>query len=449
MNLDTLLNQRAVRGKPVRVGLIGTGKFGSMYLAQARRTKGIQVIGVADVNEERMRAALARTDWPAECLKPAKTSGQINDAAASGRVALTEDATELIGADLDVVIEATGSPIAGTLHTLSAISAGRHIIMVTVEADVLVGPLLRQRADQAGVVYSLAYGDQPALICELVDWARTCGFDVVAAGKGTKYLPEYHYSTPETVFDYYGFTAEQVRKGHFNAKMFNSFLDGTKSAIEMAAVANATGLTPQPQGLRFPPVGVDRLADVLKPVGDGGMLSHRGTVEVVSSVNRDGTPVPGDLRWGVYVIFQAGTDYVQQCFEEYSVLRDQSGKFAALYRPTHLIGLELGISVASVALRHEPTGTPCGFVADVVACAKRNLAAGEMLDGEGGCTVFGKLMNAQASLARRALPMGLASEVRVLRPVAKDQVLGYEDVELLGDHAVVKLRRELEGSYAG
>jgi predicted homoserine dehydrogenase-like protein len=446
VNLDAQLRERAARGRPVRVGLIGAGKFGSMFLAQARQTAGLQIVGVADLSVERMRDALRRTDWPADRFRPARTSGAINDAAAAGRVALAEGAAELIGADLDVIIEATGSPEAGTRHALAAIAARRHVVMVTVEADALVGPLLRQRANQAGVLYSLAYGDQPALVCELVDWARACGFEVVAAGKGTKYLPEYHYSTPETVFAHYGLSAEHARRGHLNAKMFNSFLDGTKSAIEMAAVANATGLVPQPTGLSFPPVGVDRLADVLKPESDGGILTHSGTVEVVSSLNRDGSPLPGDLRWGVYVTFRASSEYVQQCFGEYGVLRDRSGRYAALYRPSHFIGLELGISVASVALRHEPTGAPSSFMADVVACAKRDLAAGEMLDGEGGYTVFGRLVAARESVACRALPIGLASEARILRPVAMDRVLRYEDVDLQGDSTAAKLRRQLEES---
>jgi predicted homoserine dehydrogenase-like protein len=212
----------------------------------------------------------------------------------------------------------------------------------------------------------------------------------------------------------------------------------------MAAVANATGLRPQPSGLGFPPVGVDRLADVLKPQSDGGLLAHGGTVEVVSSLHRDGSPVPGDLRWGVYLTFRATSAYVQQCFGEYGLLCDRSGEYAALYRPSHLIGLELGISVASVALRQEPTGTPHGLVGDVAACAKRDLVAGDVLDGEGGYTVFGKLMPAQASLGGGALPMGLASEAKVLRPIAKDQVLRYEDVDLPGNRTVVRLRREME-----
>ena len=351
MNLYKALIQRADSQGPVRVGLIGAGKFGSMFLAQARRTRGFQVVGLADLTAERARDALVRTGWPEPQVKVAQSAGQINEAAAAGRIAITEDAESLIAADLDVVVECTGAVEAGTRHALAAIEAGRHVVMVTVEADALVGPVLRRRADRAGVVYSLAYGDQPALVCEMVDWARTSGFEVVAAGKGTKYLPQYHYATPETVFEHYGFSAEQIARGDLNAKMFNSFLDGTKSAIEMAAISNATGLIPQQEGLRFPPAGIDDLAEVLKPKSDGGCLTHSGTVEVVSCLNRDGSPVPRDLRWGVYVTVKASTDYVRQCFEQYGLLTDSSGWYAAMYRPSHLVGLELGVSIASVALR--------------------------------------------------------------------------------------------------
>ena len=444
MNLHTLLKQRAASNQPVRVGLIGAGKFGSMYLAQARVTDGIHLVAVADLQLERASSAMARTGWPAEQVARAETGTQICDAAAGGKTVITEDPAALITADLDVVVECTGNPEAGARHALSAIEAGCHVVMVTVEADALIGPLLARRAEQAGVVYSMAYGDQPALICEMVDWAHACGFSVVSAGKGTKHRPEYHYSTPETVFDHFGLSPEQIETGGFNAKMFNSFLDGTKSAIEMAAVANATGLAPQPHGLSFPPLGVTDLADGLKPRADGGLLSHRGTVEVVSCVNADGTLVPGDLRWGVYVTFDAPSDYTKQCFGEYGMLVDRSGQFAAMFRPNHLIGLELGVSVASAALRREPTGVSRQLMGDVVACAKRDLAVGEQLDGEGGYTVFGKLLPARDSISRRALPMGLAAESQVIRPVARNQVVNYEDVQLPQDSLIVRLRQELE-----
>jgi predicted homoserine dehydrogenase-like protein len=317
-----------------------------------------------------------------------------------------------------------------------------------VEADALAGPLLKRRADEAGIVYSLAYGDQPALICEMVDWARAAGFEVIAAGKGTKYLPIYHASTPDTVWDHYGLTAEDAQKGGMNAQMFNSFLDGTKSAIEMAAVANATGLA-APEGLSFPPVGVDDLARILKPREDGGVLAQRGQVEVIASLERDTRPVFRDLRWGVYVTFAAHSDYVARCFKEYGLITDPSGRYSSMYKPFHLIGLELGISVASVGVRREPTGAPVGWQGDVVATAKRDLAAGEVLDGEGGYTVYGKLLPAQMSLKLGGLPLGLAHGVKLIRPVKAGQAVGWDDVAYDGDALAVKVRREMERAFGG
>jgi predicted homoserine dehydrogenase-like protein len=345
--------------------------------------------------------------------------------------------------EVEIVIDATGSPSAGIAHVLACCAARKHVVMVNVEADALAGPWLAARAREAGIVYSLAYGDQPALICEMVDWARAAGFEVVAAGKGTKYLPAYHASTPDTVWQHYGVSAEQAAAGGMNAQMFNSFLDGTKSAIEMAAVANATGLA-APEGLSFPPCGVDDLARVLRPRVDGGALAHRGQVEVISSLERDGRPVFRDLRWGVYVVFAAGGEYVERCFREYGLVTDPSGRYTAMYKPYHLIGLELGISVASVGLRGEATGQPQGFVGDVAATAKRDLAAGEVLDGEGGHRVYGRLLPAQRSLALGALPLGLAHGVRLTRPVAAGEAVRWADVEFDAASLAVRVRRALE-----
>jgi predicted homoserine dehydrogenase-like protein len=351
----------------------------------------------------------------------------------------------MIAADgVEVIIEATGNPVVGIHHALRCFYHGRHLVMVNVEADALVGPLLARRAREAGVVYSLAYGDQPALICELVDWARATGFEVVCAGKGTKYLPEYHASTPDTVWDHYGFTDEQVEAGGLNPRMFNSFIDGTKSAIEMAAVANATGLTPSPEGLGFPPAGADDLAAVCRPREDGGSLHHPGTVEVVSSLERDGRPVERDLRWGVYVTFKAPTDYAARCFSEYGLVTDDSGFNTALYRPYHLIGLELGISVAYAALQGEATGAPTGFRGDVVATAKRELTAGERLDGEGGYAVYGRLMPVEDSLAQGALPIGLAHGIELRNAIAAGEMVRWSDVVIDEGQEPVRFRRQME-----
>ena len=445
MNLARMLAQREAEHQPVRVAVIGCGKFATMYLTQARITPGIHIVGVADLDLERARANLSSAGWPQSQSDAATVDAAIN----SGGTCLTEDAFALIKDErIDVVVEATGIPHAGIRHCQSAISAGHHVVMVNVEADVLAGPLLAQQAGAAGVVYSLAWGDQPALICEHIDWARSCGFEVTAAGKGTRYLPEYHSLTPDTVWDVLQQYLEIDDPGSINLQMFNSFLDGSKSAIEMTAVCNATGLVPQAQGLSFPPSSRFALADVCKPQENGGVLTCTGTTEVVSSLNRCGEPVDHHLAMGTFVIVRPESDYARQCFREYHMLPDQSGRYGALYRPTHMIGLELGVSIASVALRGEPTGQPYCFSSDVVAVAKRDLKAGETLDGEGGHCVYGRQMPAGASIARNALALGLSGGLTLTRDVGAGEVLCEDDAALDNADDAVQVRRAMTTAFA-
>src|SRR3569832_1479332 len=307
---------------------------------------------------------------------------------------------------IEVIVEATGIPGAGIAHCLSAIDNGKHIVMVNVEADALAGPLLARKAKAAGVVYSLAWGDQPALICDQGDWVRAAGCKVIAAGKGTRYEPHYHQSNPDNVWDILDKYLNIADRKSINPKMFNSFVDGTKSGIEMTAVCNATGLLPQSDGLHFPPATRFELADVCKPKSEGGTLEKEGVTEVTSSVYRDGRAVP------------------------------------------HHLGLELGISVASAALRGEPTGAPTGFRSDVVATAKRPLKAGEILDGEGGFCVWGKQTPADVSLARGLLPLGLAHDVKLKRDIPEGGALSWSDVEVDASDTAVKVRREMEAAFA-
>lgn len=449
MNLYSKLQQLSSDDKPIRVGLIGSGKFGSMFLSQVRHIPGMHLLGIADLDRNRAMAALDNTGWDTAT----RTTNSLDDAYKSGKTCLTEDSEALIRyQQLDVVIDATGNPAAGIRHALLAAENGKHIVMVNVEADVLAGAYLVEQFRQAGLVYSMAYGDQPALVCEMIDWARTCGFRVVAAGKGTKYLPSYASSTPDTVWEHYGLSPEEAAKGGMNPQMFNSFLDGTKSSIEMAAISNASGLIAPKDGLSFPPVGVHDLPQILKPTSQGGILEQAGMVEVVSSQERDGRHVFGDLRWGVYITFEAmeddgrGAEYVRRCFREYQVMTDSTGRYATLFRPSHLIGLELGVSVASAAIRGEPTGTPSGLSSDVVAVAKKDLSPGEKLDGEGGYTVWGRIARAEDSLAMGGLPIGLAHGMSLKRGVPKGQVVTWADVNIT-DSQAVKVRREMEAMF--
>ena len=445
MNLYEGLRRRAAEGRPVRIGLIGAGKFGSMYLAQVPRTPGVQLVAIADLAPAAAQANLARVGWAPE----RSAARSIDEAAREGRTHVGDDWRALVAHPaIDVVVECTGHPIAAVEHCLAAFEAGKHVVNVTVEADAFCGPLLARRAAQAGVVYSLAFGDQPALICDLVDWARTCGFPVVAAGRGHKWLPHFSRSTPETVWGHYGLTPEQARRGGLNPKMFNSFLDGSKPSIECTAVSNATGLGVPGDGLLYPPASIADIPFVTRPRDEGGQLERKGMVEVISSLERDGRVIPYDIRMGVWVTVEAETDYIRHCFEEYNAHTDPSGRYFTLYKRWHLIGLEVGVSVASVALRGEPTGVATGWNADVVATAKRDLKPGDVLDGEGGYTVWGKLLPAATSRRLGGLPLGLAHDVKVVRPVAQGQSLSWDDVQIDTGTAAYRLRREMEAMFA-
>ncbi len=441
MSLYQQLQQRAADNKPIRVALIGAGKFGAMYLAQVPRTPGVHLLGIADLSIDNARANLARVGWPAH----QSTASSIDDALKNGLTYLTQDWQALVSHPLvDVVVECTGNPIAAVEHCLSAFAHGKHVVNVTVEADAFCGPLLARKAADAGLVYSLAFGDQPALICDLVDWARTCGFPVTAAGRGHKWLPHFSESTPETVWGNYGLTPEQAARGGLNPKMFNSFLDGSKPSIECTAVSNATGLHVPSNGLLYPPASVEDIPLVTRPMSEGGVLERKGMVEVISSLEADGRVIPYDIRMGVWVTVEAETDYIKHCFEEYNAHTDPSGRYFTLYKRWHLIGLEVGMSVASVALRGEATGVAQGWHADVVATAKRDLQAGEMLDGEGGYTVWGKLLPAQTSARMGGLPLGLAHQVKLIRAVKKGQSLCWDDVAMDTGLPAYKVRREME-----
>src|SRR6185437_9877838 len=445
MSLHAKLLERQAQQRPIRVGLIGAGKFGAMYLHQVPRTPGIHLVGIADLAPSRAIENLARIGWSKERY----AARDLEEAQRHGTTHLGEDWPALVAHPaIEIIIECTGNPPAAVEHCLAAFAAGKHVINVTVEADAFCGPILAQRAREAGVLYSLAYGDQPALAAELVDWARVAGFPVVAAGRGHKWLPHYRESTPETVWEHWGPSAEQAARGGLNAKMFNSFLDGSKSASESAAVANATGLDAPSEGLAFPPGSVDDIPRLMRPRAEGGVLDRKSMVEVVSCLAADGTPIANDIRKGVWVAFEGESDYARHCFEEYKVVTDPSGRYMCAYKKWHLIGLELGYSVASIALRGEATGVAGGFNADVAATAKRALAKGEMLDGEGGYTVYGKLAPAAASLERQYLPLGLAHQVKLTRAIAKDAPITWADVEIDESLPALRLRREMEAQFA-
>jgi len=409
----------------INIAFIGCGKFISMFLSQYNQLKKIKIDTIVDLDIEGAKS---------NCIKSGLKKETVE------KINFVNSLDSILNRNIEIFIEATGNPIAGTLHAYKIIQVKKNIIMVNVEADVLCGKYLSDLAKENNVIYSMAYGDQPSLIIEQIEWARLNGFFVTCAGKGTKYHPSFEYSTPESVWNNYGMTAEQAKKAGMNPKMFNSFVTGDKSSIEMAAVANASGLKCPVNGLTYPPVGVYDIANKLIPKDKGGQIDHEGQVEVISSIDRKKIQIENDLRWGVYIVIKAQNNYVKNCFKEYGMVTDNSGEYSAIWRPYHYVGLELAQSIYSIALDKKPTGYTKFFNADVVSVAKKDLASGEILDGEGGFASRGRLVASKDSIEGKFLPLGLSDGAKTKKSIKKDEFIKIDDVEINWKQEVLKAR---------
>ena len=409
----------------INIAFIGCGKFISMFLSQYNQLKKIKIDTIVDLDIERAKS---------NCIKSGLKKETVE------KINFVNSLDSILNRDIEIFIEATGNPIAGTQHAYKVIQSKKNIIMVNVEADVLCGKYLSDLAKENNVIYSMAYGDQPSLILEQIEWARLNGFFVTCAGKGTKYHPSFEYSTPENVWNNYGMTAGDAKNAGMNPKMFNSFVTGDKSSIEMAAVANASGLKCPKNGLTYPPVGVYDIANKLIPKDNGGLIDHEGQVEVISSIDRNKIQIENDLRWGVYIVIKAQNNYVKDCFKEYGMVTDNSGEYSAIWRPYHYVGLELAQSIYSIALDKKSTGHTKFFNADVVSIAKKDLSSGEILDGEGGFTSRGRLVTSRNSVDNNFLPLGLSDGAKTKKSIKKDEFIKIDDVEINWNQEVLKAR---------
>ena len=404
------------RSEPIRVAFIGCGKFVSMFLAQYNQLEKIVIDTIIDINEDQAKK---------NCLNSGLTKETISN------INFVNSLDQALDRNIEIFIEATGNPIVGTVHAKKIIDKKKHIILVNVEADITCGKYLSDLAFKNKVVCSMAYGDQPSLILEQIEWARLNGFEVTCAGKGTKYHPSFEYSTPDTVWGHYGLTKERAEnESGMNPKMFNSFLCGDKSAIEMCAVSNAADLKCPDNGLTFPAIGVYDIAKTMIPKSEGGVIDYDGQVEVISSIDLDKKDVPHDLRWGVYIVLKAQNEYVKNCFKDYGMVTDPSGNYSAIWRPYHYVGLELAQSIYSVALDNKATGFTKNYNADVAAIAKKDLKIGDKLDGEGGFCARGRLITSQKSKKENILPLGLSDNAIVKKNINKDELIKLSDVEL-------------------
>ncbi len=423
MFLQTKLDNRK---EPIRIAFIGCGKFVSMFLAQYNHLNKIQIDSIVDLNINQAKKNCSNSGLSSESIEKIYFSNSLD---------------EILDRNIEIFIEATGNPIIGTVHADKIIKNKKNIILVNVEADITCGKYLSDLADKNNVICSMAYGDQPSLILEQVEWARLNGFDVVCAGKGTKYHPSFEYSTPDTVWGHYGLSKERAEnESGMNPKMFNSFLCGDKSAIEMCAVSNAANLKCPSNGLTFPPVGVYDIAKKMIPKKNGGLIDSEGQVEVISSIDLEKKNIENDLRWGVYIVLKAKNEYVKNCFKDYGMVTDSSGNYSAIWRPYHYIGLELAQSIYSIALDNKATGFTKNYNAEVASIAKKDLKKGEKLDGEGGFCARGRLITSEKSKKEKILPLGLTDNAILKKDIIKDEIIKMKDVELNLPKEVIEAR---------
>ncbi len=442
--LSTDLAKREDEENPIRVGIIGAGKFGSGLATQLMQTPGITPSVVADIDLDRARHAYTSSGVPEAEIKTVELPSDINDAIVMEERAITDDALALAEADLvDVVVEATGLPDVGARTAYHAIMHGKHVVMVNVEADVVVGPILRRMADAAGVVYTLVDGDQPGVTMNMVEWARTLGFEIVAAGRGTTLYQDDPQGTPGSVMERFGFDADTLTRRSINLKMFNSFRDGTKAQTEMTALANMAGLVPDVRGMHEPSVNIADIPKALSLEEEGGILSRHGVVELANSVGEDGkTLLDNPLNMGVFVVIRAEHPFIQEDLGSYFLHANDNDHNFLLYRPYHLVAVEAPITIAKAVIHGHATGAPSAVpTAELVTVAKRDLEPGDVLDGSGGYTVLGACEKASVASANRLLPLGIAFGAKVNEPIPEGETITHGMVELDEDSFALKLRR--------
>lgn len=419
--LHTELQAYAASGRTIRVGVVGAGQMGEGLVAQMQLMVGVRARAVADVRPGRAAEVFRSANIPVEQIVETNDPDLAAQALEANRCVATTDAyllTQLPG--IDIIVEATGVPEVGAQVALNTILGRKHIVQMNVETDATVGYVLRRMANAAGVVYTLTAGDEPGSTMELYDFAVSLGFTVVCAGKG-KNNPLDRYATPDTL-------GEQARTKQMNPKMLASFVDGSKTMVEMTSLGNAIGFVPDVRGMHGPTATPKTLAEIYIPETQGGILSQTGVVDYGLGI------APG-----VFVIFT--TDH-PKLVRDLKYLSLGKGPYWALYRPYHLTSLETPISIVRAVLKGETTAaTDQKPVAESVAYAKRDLHAGDMIDMLGGFSVYGMIERADLAHNQKLLPLGLAPGNRVIRDVAKGEPLTYADVALDETQTIVQLRR--------
>jgi predicted homoserine dehydrogenase-like protein len=417
------LSERAAAGRPVRIGLIGSGEMGTDIVTRARMMDGIAVAAIAEINPAAAHRAVAIACREAGHSADAATAGALDAVIKGGRTAVTENADAILNSGLiDVVVDATGIPAVGAEIGLRAMEHGKHLVMMNVEADVTIGAYLRHAAERLGVVYSLGAGDEPSSCMELIEFASAMGHRIVCAGKG-KNNPLNIDATPEAY-------AAEARARQMNPRLLVEFVDGSKTMVEMVAIANATGLVPDIDGMHGPAAGPKDLAKVLIPARDGGILSDIGRVDY--TIGKGVSP-------GVFVVVEAEHPRILDRMRD---LKMGEGPYFEFIRPYHLTSLEVPLTCARVVLYGKADMVPLDRpVAEACALAKKPLAPGERLDQIGEYSYRAWAMAAARARAVRAIPAGLLTGARVTKPIARGALLTADNVALPAGSRIVELRR--------
>ncbi len=436
------LEARVAAGRPVTVGLAGAGRFGTSITAQISQIEGLRLAAVADPNARNGAEALKAAGWAAEQVRRCEGAAEVGAAVAAGAAVLAPDAEALESAPIEVFVDATGIPEVAARNAWGALRQGRHVVMVTVEADVSCGWVLAREARRQGVVYTLAAGDQPVAIMELFDWAKALGLQVIAVGRGTRRYPADRHGDPELALSRLGYDVEAAERLRLNSQMYNSFRDGTKAQIEMCAVSNMTGLPPDRRGMHEPSAGLNELPNLFAPGEAGGLLARAGVVDLANAVGPDGvTAVAEHIADGVWAVVTSDDRHVREDMRIHGTRVSRDDQRMALFREYHLCGVETPLSIAQAALLGASSGLPLEApTSEVLAYAKRDLQPGDTLDGSGGRLVYGLIDRAETLQAEGVLPLGLAYGARVSEAVAADQPIPAGSVEVAEGSFVAKLR---------
>ncbi|MGI2327120.1 NAD(P)H-dependent oxidoreductase [Planococcus sp. YIM B11945] len=428
LGINRKLEELDKQGIIIQVGLVGAGQMGRGMISQIENMAGMRVVITADIQIDNVKNAYVKSGVAPGDIVETDEEQAASQAVKSGKVVATADAQLVTSLpEVDVVVDATGVPNIGAKIAWDAILNKKHIVMLNVEADVTVGPLLAKMAEASGVVYTGTAGDEPGAIMELYDFADALGFEVVALGKG-KNNPLNREANPDTAAE------EAARKGA-SPKMLASFQDGTKTMVEMTAVANATGFLPDIPGMHGFVGGVGDLPEMFKLKKDGGQVHNKKIVEYINGI------APG-----VFAIIASEKEEVNH---EMQYLSMGEGPNYVLYRPYHLTSLETPISIARAFIYNEATIAPWkGLQAETVTVAKKDLEEGQFLDSIGGFTVYGHILNAVEASEQKALPLGLVDRhVQLKRAIKKGEIITYDDVIQTEDSTIWRLRRMQDETF--